>query len=503
MVSFDTSRAFLNIVCKNLGFADPLEAIEDFLSRDSSVHRSLLKTLFGDSSSSSNSDPYGTPFGLAFYKSIVTDRRLFKIPTTYGTTVLRKQRPHEESTHTSQKSFTEAGTFTVLGVSEFGGTQRASIIGEYDRQLTTKVPSARESIISAHGITATSNTTETDATTGGANNPPQQNQYILVARMYPRECLMVMPLSVFGSGKVVNEENLYFFAIRNKVARATMDSALRTRQATESSPSFSSHITTGCLRGSLLECAHRLFSKVFLRLLAYYMQRKEMYSETEGLDGAHSKPGNGSRDEDSTNSTNPSGESKASDTRAEHQKPLRTAHPSSGGGGSISIGNGGGSGEEGTKFGSGHTEDTQRLRDEFSVTLFKFSTVLEETITALQGVFNLEEPDFMPSDDYQIDPSRDYLMIPKISKLFRVWDDQIDQVLTNLDKPRPISSGPLEEVDYWRYRCKVLTAVAEALRTKTARWVIDAWSVLCPDATPYGRGAEIKALMLEAKDNSR
>ncbi|KAF6767752.1 hypothetical protein AHF37_09758, partial [Paragonimus kellicotti] len=82
-------------------------------------------------------------------------------------------------------------------------------------------------------------------------------------------------------------------------------------------------------------------------------------------------------------------------------------------------------------------------------------------------------------------------------------DDQIDAVLAALDRPRPVSSGPLEEVDYWRYRCKVLTAVTEALRSKTARWVMNAWVVLNPDALPYSRGAEIKAQMLEAKDNSR
>lgn len=84
-----------------------------------------------------------------------------------------------------------------------------------------------------------------------------------------------------------------------------------------------------------------------------------------------------------------------------------------------------------------------------------------------------------------------------------ISDEEIDAVLTQLDKPRSVTTGPLEEVDYWRYRSKILTAVTEALRTKVARWVIDAWDTLCPEAQRWDRASEIKALMLEAKDNSR
>nr|CAK6928263.1 unnamed protein product [Fasciola hepatica] len=549
MLSHDASRTFLSIVCKNLNFNDPVAAIEEFLSRDSSLHDSLLKGLLGDSGSGGSSDPYGTPFGVAFYKLIVSDRRLFKVPTTYGTTVLQKQKQRSES---AQASFTEAGTFTVLGVSDLGGqARRQSTNVDLDRQALQKVPSVRESMISSNEPLVSTASGETEAVTGGVTNPVQPAQFLLVARMYPRECLMAAPLSMFGSGQAIEEgEIMYFYAIRNHLTRSGVEAMLRARQISDSQRAFSLLISTGCLRGSLLECAHRVFSKVYLRLLAYNMQRREMYSEGESREvsgSGQSRSGGSVSGGGTGGGVAPTGRE---NENTENSADSRTSH-------------GSGQGENSKRSASGSTtgggaEDTQRLRDEFSVTMYKFSTVLEETITALQGVFNLEEPDFMPSENYRIDPPRDFAMIPKISRLFRVWagaspaktlnilwmtivgsvtrmeiqspqsfekgdvrssleeftdvaeqagiqsdrDEQINQVLTNLNKPRPISTGPLEEVDHWRYRCKILTAVAEALRTKTARWVINAWSTLNPDAEPYSRGAEIKALMLEAKDNS-
>lgn len=147
-----------------------------------------------------------------------------------------------------------------------------------------------------------------------------------------------------------------------------------------------------------------------------------MYSDGESYEGSHSKHDSGSGMSRSGGSPN-------------------TAAGSGGGGGSPGRENevtelsadshGSDRGESSKHSTSGNVEDTQRLRDEFSVTLFKFSTVLEETITALQGVFNLEEPDFMPSDSYPIDPPRDFAMIPKISRLFRVWGKYVFLITTS------------------------------------------------------------------------
>ncbi|CAH8459255.1 unnamed protein product [Dicrocoelium dendriticum] len=479
----ETYRSFLNIVCKNLNLPEPTRVIDDFLGRDQGNCK-LLKDLLGEILPSTL-DVYSQSVGIAFYKVTVNDRRLFRIPVINGTTVLRRQRTPNASVQGSTKTPSEAGPFTFLGVSEAGAQTRASAAVDLERQNITKTLSLRESMASSQGMTITTVSGETEVAGGGV----VPNQFLLVARTYPRECLFARSLTINNWDDELDEHVPYFIAIRSNTGQPMP----RIKYHSDPMQLFPVNVTIAYIRGSMLDCARRLFASVYMRMLAYYTQRKEIY--THGEDSTTPKPLSKNRQARNTGaivgSLAKSGYRGAEESA--HSTEDSSTHPSKSG---QSL-----TGRSGP-YGGG-VEDSQRLRDEFSVTLFKFSSVLEETIHALQGVFNLEEPDFMPSENYVIDPSRDYLMIPQLSRLLKTWDDQIDAVLAALDQPRPISSGPLDEVDYWRYRCKVLTAVSEALRSKTARWVMQAWTVLNPDAPPYGRGSEIKAQMLEAKDNSR
>ncbi|KAA3678865.1 dynein heavy chain, axonemal, partial [Paragonimus westermani] len=529
MVYNETYRSFLAIVCKHLGLVNAAEAIDDFLTTDPK-NREILRDLLGETGST-GMDFFAYSFGALFYKVTVSDRHVFRIPVSYGTSVLRKNHSHVPSTQGSQKSGTDAGTFTFLGVSDPVSSHRGSVpFDPLDRPTTPKTMSFRESVASSHGMTFATTSGEADLEHGLY----KQNQFLcgqahlipsrkfvhqsyvefrevpiqltvspkatlssllalfsnpqLVARTYPRDCLFALPLTIANNNEAFTEDRAYVYAIRCNVGPIWP----RIKYSSDPMQLFPTNVSIGYLQGSMLNCAHRLFSTVYMRLLAYYTQCKEICTTTEGSDTSGSKS-------PSRNKSSKTGPINLATEGSMHSAEDSSTQPSIGAGsGSISS-----QSRHGTYAGGGGTDDSQRLRDEFSVTLFKFSTVLEETIHALQAVFNLEEPNFMPNEIYVVDPSRDYLMIPQISRLLKTWDDQIDAVLAVLDRPRPISSGPLEEVDYWRYRYKVLTAVAEALRSKTARWVMNAWIVLNPDALPYNRGAEIQAQMVEAKDNSR
>lgn len=81
-------------------------------------------------------------------------------------------------------------------------------------------------------------------------------------------------------------------------------------------------------------------------------------------------------------------------------------------------------------------------------------------------------------------------------------EESIMGVIKKLDETRSVSVGPLEEIDYWRYRSKTLTSVNESLLTKQAKEIIDIWDAANPEI-PYKRPSKIKALMAEAKDNAR
>ncbi|KAG5441844.1 Dynein heavy chain 10, axonemal [Clonorchis sinensis] len=484
-MSYETYRAFLHIVCKHLGMNDPTDAIDDFFSRDPN-NKKLIADLLSETSLTGH-ESYAQCFGVGFYKVTVNDRRVFRIPVNFGTTVLRKPQNPLQTSKGSQKSHSDSTNYTVLGVVDHGITHRASAPTDTDRVNTPKTLSVRESLVSSHGMTLTTASCETETGPGYG----QQMHYMVVSRMYPRECLFAAPLNLLCKSDELDENKAYFYAIRSNTGASTP----RIKYQNDPMQLFPVNVSVGYLQGSLLECAHRLFSMVFMRLLAYFNQRKDLFTRPDGEvsvktamtgkvswadgGGAQLSPqqnalGHMTRDE--------SGQS-TDDTTTHRSK---AAHP-----GRAAV------------YSGGSTEESQRLRDEFSVTLFKFGSVLEETIHALQGVFNLQEPDFIPDEDYVIDPSRDYLMLPHVTKLLKVWDQQIDAVMELLNPSRSTECGPLDEVDYWRHRCKVLTAIAEALRSKKSQWVINAWAVLNPEAPPYNRGAEIKAQMLEAKDNSR
>ncbi|VDN10327.1 unnamed protein product [Dibothriocephalus latus] len=147
--------------------------------------------------------------------------------------------------------------------------------------------------------------------------------------------------------------------------------------------------------------------------------------------------------------------------------------------------------------------EMQRLRDEFGVNLHKFQSVLMETSSALKGVFNLPMPDFELPTMQQVLDGLDRDLYEKFALLINSWDQVISDVLTKLDEPRPVTVGPLEEIDYWRYRGKILTSVNESLRTKEATHIIELWNAANPDMPKSDRVAKIRALMAEAKDNAR
>ncbi|VEL20143.1 unnamed protein product, partial [Protopolystoma xenopodis] len=160
----------------------------------------------------------------------------------------------------------------------------------------------------------------------------------------------------------------------------------------------------------------------------------------------------------------------------------------------------------------------QRMRDEFCVNLYKFISVLEETWDTLLGAFHLSEAEFLPEktedegdflNSLRPDPSGE--LSCKLRRLLSEWGQGLSillehetyfKVLLRLDEPRPINTGPLEEVDYWRLRNKTLTAISDALHSRDSQRAIKAWRLLNPEGHQYTRYLDVKALMLEAKDNT-
>ncbi|CAH8834746.1 unnamed protein product [Trichobilharzia szidati] len=453
MTSDRTFKLFLKIVCTHLNIINPQEVIANFLDFDNIRNRTLLQRLF-DVSSRSPIDVYNTPFGLIFYKTSENYEKTFAIPIANGVPVLQKSVDHTgagSNPDDLQSTQSDNDAYVVLGVADGDIDQRLS------GSLDTDMMKQRDSSASVQSTGEGEN--ETSVTGNGSTQ-----QFLFITRTFTRECLKVQKLPIYDSFTETYNITQYFYVVRTNRARAIPN----VKSYAEVMQHFPVSLNIGYLQDTMLNCTLRTISKVYTKMLSYFGHKRDMFSEDDALDSraANFSPSSG-------------------------KKSVMDHHSSS---------------RVNNKHSSflNEQEDYQRLRDEFSVTLHKFNGVLEETSVALLGVFNLTIPDFMPdNDNYVIDPTRDFIFNDKLIQLFKEWDEQIDGALEILDKPRPISLGPLDEVDHWRYRSKILTAISESLNTKQSRWAIDTWSILNPDLQPYTRGAEIKSLMFEAKDNSR
>ncbi|CAH8443146.1 unnamed protein product [Heterobilharzia americana] len=456
MTTDRTFQYFLKIVCVHLNIINSHDVITNFLDSDNIRHRILLQNLFEMQIKSPN-DMYNTPFGLVFYKTTENYKKTFSIPIGYGVPVIQKSTDYRTKSNNEENGSiqSENEAYVVLGISDNDSVQQLSDSLDIDMMK-------QRNYVNSHF-----NPTEGVNETGLAINKKIQ-QFLFVTRTFTRECLNVHPLPIYDSFIESNNISNFFYVVRTN-RKCTVPNV---KTLAEVMQHFPDCLNIGYLQDTMLNCTLRAVPKIYAKMLSYFGHKRDIFPEDDALDTRNVDvyPGTGK-------TTDP-----VSDDNAVYSTKT----------------------EQTTEILVLNKRDYQRLRDEFSVTLHKFNGILKETAVALLSVFNLTIPDFIPEDEnYIIDPAKDYILNDKLINLFKEWDVQIDGVLEILNKPRPISLGPLDEVDYWRYRSKILTAILESLKTKPSCWAINAWSILNPHLSPYTRSTDIKSLMFEAKDNSR
>ncbi|VDM01560.1 unnamed protein product, partial [Schistocephalus solidus] len=305
----------------------------------------------------------------------------------------------------------------------------------------------------------------------------------IIARTYTRVALHVVPLPLTDKQAEECGIRRYLYAVRCR------DDEVRFFGETDQPSTWESVVSTlevGSLALPTLDANINAITKVYQCLLSYYSQKFGDYDEEAEEEGA--KRDAAASTIAKVRSISSVTESKQGLQRSGSALTLSSAD-------SIEDTPSGGNAPASTEM--------QRLRDEFGVNLHKFQSVLLETSSALKGVFNLPMPDFeLPTMQAVLD-GLDRDLYEKFALLINSWDQVISDVLTKLDEPRPVTVGPLEEIDYWRYRGKILTSVNESLRTKEATHIIELWNAANPDLPKCDRVAKIRALMAEAKDNAR
>ena len=80
-------------------------------------------------------------------------------------------------------------------------------------------------------------------------------------------------------------------------------------------------------------------------------------------------------------------------------------------------------------------------------------------------------------------------------------DNKIDTTLMELNQHRTVACGPLEEVDYWRYRSNVLTSILEELKLPIIQHLYKIYDTIKRSTTTYIH--DLQTLLYESKDNTR
>ncbi|XP_078713472.1 dynein axonemal heavy chain 10 [Lampetra fluviatilis] len=144
------------------------------------------------------------------------------------------------------------------------------------------------------------------------------------------------------------------------------------------------------------------------------------------------------------------------------------------------------------------------IRDEFLMSLAKFAQQVQQTVHQLQGKVRLEMPE-MEQGRSPRELAGDPVVVASLERAVTGWQTQISGLLEGLLGKTPQGKGPLAEVDFWRERCAVLSAVCEQLRSPAALAVLAALGHAEPVALQNFQltASELAALQVEAKDNVR
>jgi dynein heavy chain len=118
-------------------------------------------------------------------------------------------------------------------------------------------------------------------------------------------------------------------------------------------------------------------------------------------------------------------------------------------------------------------------KKEFMTTFEKFAKELEEAITSQRSKITLEpyqERFRTLAKNFGTSKSAENQeMILEFERVFNRWQEKIEATLAEADAEpnNQRDAGPMMELEYWKKRMRKLTGIAEQLRSKNCRTVVD------------------------------
>ncbi|XP_059138610.1 dynein axonemal heavy chain 10-like [Physella acuta] len=139
-------------------------------------------------------------------------------------------------------------------------------------------------------------------------------------------------------------------------------------------------------------------------------------------------------------------------------------------------------------------------RDDFLVSVAKFTGYIDELLMQLKSKLKLEIPPLKLTGRPAAD-LKDAELMKVIHETCQSFQSQVDQLLeTELSKPR-VGNGPLVEIKYWKDRDTILHGVTEQLSTPVLKYILDLHMRTEGDFEFTLK--DLKKYALEARDNVR
>nr|XP_015221526.1 PREDICTED: dynein heavy chain 10, axonemal [Lepisosteus oculatus] len=125
---------------------------------------------------------------------------------------------------------------------------------------------------------------------------------------------------------------------------------------------------------------------------------------------------------------------------------------------------------------------TQLIRDELLNSAHKFLGHIDRTLQQLEGEIKLHIPDVdLDGDVVRLVSSP--AVVVQLEQCVMNWQTQITCVIEEQQKKKPQAPGPMAEIDFWRERTAILSALSEQLKLPVVKKILEVMSRADPVTT--------------------
>ncbi|XP_017580699.2 dynein heavy chain 10, axonemal [Pygocentrus nattereri] len=112
------------------------------------------------------------------------------------------------------------------------------------------------------------------------------------------------------------------------------------------------------------------------------------------------------------------------------------------------------------------------IRDELLNSTHKFLGHIDRTLQQLEGEIKLQIPELDLEQDVETVLANQEV-VEKLEQCVMNWQTQITIVIEEQQKKKPQGSGPMAEIDFWRERAAVLSALSEQLKLPVVKKILE------------------------------